>query len=369
MEVLDELVARNPPFFEGPVAAINENIKSRHWYELGLALTDLLQLEAVVGERKMIYEKGINYYEKFLDPVQLAKIIHLVSQEFTAPTAAIQFLEAAIPKLESSANAKQWIKLQIVAQLIINGEFEAALSDLTAIEPTIDQSTDLAVRSLFYKVQSSLDKARGDYDSFYKYTLLYLSTSRQSGDMVLAYDLCQAALCAKDVFSFGELAGHNVIQSLKGSENEWLMDLIMLMERGSPSSIEEFNSRYVHILSSRPLFSAFLEIISRKVKLCVLQELIFQRPFESRVFAFDEVSRVCCVPKDEVELLVLKALSAGLIRGFINEVDEIFVVTWCKTKTLSIPRLSHLKEEIDRWIKKVHDQKIRLEERAQLVVG
>jgi 26S proteasome regulatory subunit N9 len=253
--------------------------------------------------------------------------------------------------------------------MIINGDFESALVLINEIEPRINETTDLVVRSMFYKVQSSLGKARADYDAFYQYTLLYLSTSRAADDMVLAYDLCLSALCARDVFSFGEIAGHEIIQSLRGTDNEWLMNLILLMEKGSPSSITEFENHYLHILKGKPLFCGYIDQILRKMQLCVLQELIFQRPFESRVFGFDEVAKVCCVRKDEVELLALKALATGLIRGFINEVNELFVVTWCKPKTLSLSRLNHLKQEIDRWVDKIHDQRIRLEDRAQLVVG
>jgi 26S proteasome regulatory subunit N9 len=369
MEVLSRLVASNPAYFQAPVDLVSDHLSSKRWFELGLSLLNLLRLDAMVGQRRDVYDSLISKFNSVLDPFHLAEIIFIVSEEFPSPAASREFLESSLSKFDGAPNAQMWLNLHIVTHYIINGDFEGALSLVFRIAADFDHATDLAVRSLFYKVLSSLDKARGDYDAFYEHALLFLSISGQTGDIVLAYDLCTAALCGPTIFSFGEIATHAIIRALEFTENEWLMNLIFIMEAGSPTAIATFEETYLPILRSRPSFSPWLDLISMKVRLCMLQELIFQRPYESRVFGFNEVVAVCAVQKSEVEILVLKALSAGLIEGFIDEIEERFVVTRCKTKTVSGGRLQHLKDQIDRWCDLVNRRRRLLEEKAQAVVG
>lgn len=368
MESLQIIRAHNREALNEITVQIEHLILTKHWYELGLALTELLSLPDVTGIRKEIYDNLVSIYENSLEQVQLAKIIELVVIDADTADYAIEFLKEGLKKV-TSETARQWLKLQIVKQMIRGEMYEAALASIFELQSQIVQGTDLSVRSLFYKVRMDLDKARGDFDSFYENGFLFLSTSRDVSDRTLAHDLCVSALCSKTVFSFDELAGHAIIKNLEGTEDQWLMELIHLMERGRTECIAEFYEKFLSLLQENSQFTDYVDLIAMKVRLSVLQELIFQRPFESRKFDFDEVAQRCAVEKNEVELLVLKALANGLIKGFIDEVDEKFVVTWCKTKTLSKKRLSHLKEQIDRWIKRVHEQRILMVERAQPVIG
>jgi 26S proteasome regulatory subunit N9 len=369
MDFLESLVRRNPPFFEAPVAELVRYIQTRHWYELGLGLINFLELEGLIGERQDVYQSVIQPFERVLDPFHLAQLIFLVSEEISSPAAARQFLDDSQSKLEQSKNAKSWIQLQKVKPSVSNGEFDKALHDLVEIESTFDHSTDQTVRTLFYKVRSSLDTARGDWDSFYLHAFLYLSASGERKDLVLAYDLCHAALCSSDVFSFVELASHGIIECLRGTENGWLRTFIYLLADGSSNAINEFESKYLLMLRARPSFGCHIDRISVKVRLCVLQELIFQRPYESRVFKFDELATTCQVAKSGVELLILKALAGGLVEGFIDEVEEKFVVTRCKTKALSRERIAHLKTELERWTAVVHERRVKLEGQVRPVIS
>ena len=369
MEILSELAARNPPYFEEICERIKKMAETRRWYELGLALQEFLAMEGVEGERLNFFHNFLWEFEKVLNIFHLAQIIEITSRDCTSPSAAIQFLKDSQEKVKGSADAMLWIQLHIIGLTIVDGDFELALKLLTDIEKQIGQDTHLSVRSLFYRTQVQLDKARGDVDALYQDGLLFLSISGKVDDLVLAYDLAASALCSREVFSFGELANHGILAALQGTDNEWLRDLILVMEKGLSQSISEFESKYLSILKSKPLFIPYLETIAMKVRLCVLQELIFVRPFGSRVFDFHEVAEACVVSTKQVEFLLLRALSSGLVRGFIDEVEERFVVTWCKPKTLSKDRLQHLKHQIDRWIERVHEQRVLIEIRAQPVIG
>ena len=368
-QALQEIIAINPPFFEEPIQEIKKLYETRHWFELGLNVINLLNQPGIVGEKIEFYKKFVKYFAGSLDPLHHVQIIHLVSQDYSSPQVAIQFLEDSMEQFKNSKDAKDWLSLQIVAQNIINGDFETALNQVCQVEKSVTEFSPMIVRTLLYRVEASLDKARGDNDSFYKHGLLYLSTLKKYDDVVLAYDLCAAALMSRNVCSFGELASHPLLQILKDSENKWIYDLIILLDNGTPEIFDEFNKRFLPIIESKPQFVNHTEIIKFKVTLAILLQLIFSRPFESRIFTFDEIYKTCQIPKNQVEIVVLKALSSEIIKGFIDEVDERIVVTWCKPKALSTLRLQHLKDQIDRWIEKVHDQKVLLEIQAQAVTG
>lgn len=368
-QALQEIVSINPPFFEEPIKEIKNLYETKHWFQLGLNVINLLNQPGIVGEKIEFYKKFIKYFAGSLDPLHHVQIIHLVCQDFSSPQAAIDFIQESMEQFKDSKDAQDWLGLQIVAQHVINGDFETAFNQVCKIEKSVTEFSPMMVRTLLYRVEASLDKARGDNDSFYEHGLLYLSTLKKYDDVVLAYDLCAAALVSKNVCSFGELASHPIIQILKDSENKWIYDLINLLDNGTPEIFDEFNNKFLPIIESKPQFINHTETIKFKVTLSILLQLIFSRPFESRVFTFDEIYRVCQIPKNQVEIVVLKALSSQIIKGFIDEVDERIVVTWCKPKALSTLRLQHLKDQIDRWIEKVHDQKVLLEIQSQNVTG
>ena len=301
-----------------------------------------------------------------IDPFHYARIVLLVVDEIDDPKLAIQFIEEILNShvLDKAPESRTLIILRIAELNTQIGNFEESLNLLNDIEKQINDSTTLIVRSAFHKTQSNLDKASGDYDKFYEHAFLYLSTSGEKDDISLAYDLCTAALFSPNICSFGELAAHPILSSLEKTEYNWLRELILLLDRGDSDSILEFKEKFAPIILQKEPFSQHLEMIQQKLALAVFLQIIFSRPFDSRIFTFDEIAEGCHLEKDNVELLVMKALSSEIIKGVINEIEEKITVTWCKPKALSKPRLIHLKEEIDRWIKIVHQQRIALEQRA-----
>jgi 26S proteasome regulatory subunit N9 len=58
------------------------------------------------------------------------------------------------------------------------------------------------------------------------------------------------------------------------------------------------------------------------------------------------------VDYDHIELLVIKALSLDLIRGYIDEVEKRVVVNWVQPKYLDKEKIVVLHDRIDQWINK-----------------
>ena len=51
----------------------------------------------------------------------------------------------------------------------------------------------------------------------------------------------------------------------------------------------------------------------------------------------------------QVEHLVMKSMCADLIRGQINEVNELVTVTWVKPRILDPVRIDLMRERMDAW--------------------
>ena len=78
--------------------------------------------------------------------------------------------------------------------------------------------------------------------------------------------------------------------------------------------------------------------------------MTFKRPATNRNLSFKDISATTGVNEDEVELLVMKALAQGLLKGTIDQVDSTAHFTWVQPRVLdkkqvfNIPHftLSHL---------------------------
>ncbi|XP_031240814.1 26S proteasome non-ATPase regulatory subunit 13 [Mastomys coucha] len=60
----------------------------------------------------------------------------------------------------------------------------------------------------------------------------------------------------------------------------------------------------------------------RKIQLLCLMEMTFTRPANHRQLTFEEIAKSAKINVNKVELLVMKALSVGLVRGSIDEAQD-----------------------------------------------
>ncbi len=94
-----------------------------------------------------------------------------------------------------------------------------------------------------------------------------------------------------------------------------------------------------------------------------LMEIVFKRSKEDRgKMAFSAIATETRIANEEVEHLVMKALSLGLIKGVIDEVDQIVIVTWVQPRVLDKNQLKHISARIKEWSLKVNERAIDLEE-------
>lgn len=87
----------------------------------------------------------------------------------------------------------------------------------------------------------------------------------------------------------------------------------------------------------------------QKMALLCLMEMTFRRPATDRHLSFEDVARETQLPENSVEHLVMRALSLGLIRGSIDEVDRRVHVTWVQPRVLDRDQIAAMKRKMDSW--------------------
>jgi 26S proteasome regulatory subunit N9 len=79
---------------------------------------------------------------------------------------------------------------------------------------------------------------------------------------------------------------------------------------------------------------------------------------------FAEISQETHLPIGEVELLVMKALAQGLVRGAIDQVSGTVNMTWVQPRVLDCTQILGMIQRLEGWCKDVNSMESLLETRA-----
>jgi 26S proteasome regulatory subunit N9 len=90
-------------------------------------------------------------------------------------------------------------------------------------------------------------------------------------------------------------------------------------------------------------------MLQQKIHLAALLSLIFSRPPHSRTLPFALIAQETRLPVNEVEYLVMKALALELIRGTIDQVEQIVRITWMQGRVLGTQGIEGMKERLEGW--------------------
>jgi 26S proteasome regulatory subunit N9 len=89
--------------------------------------------------------------------------------------------------------------------------------------------------------------------------------------------------------------------------------------------------------------------LRQKIYLAALTETVFRRPPHDRAMSFQTIAQETKVRPDEIEHLIMKALSLGLLRGSIDQVDEIARINWVQPKVLDMKQIDGMRLRLQEW--------------------
>lgn len=214
-------------------------------------------------------------------------------------------------------------------------------TDIEIIGETLDSMDGVTpVHAFYYDVSSKYYKRCENHAAYYRDALRYLGCMElddiPAGEQLeRAFHLSLAALLGEGVYNFGELLAHGVLDALRGTDKQWVVDLLFAFNTGNLEKFESLRPYW----SQQPDLNDNYTKLARKIRLLCFMELIFNRHAHNRTISFSTIAAAAQIDITEVEHLVMKALSLGLVKGSIDQLSQEVNMTWVQPRVLDIDQV------------------------------
>ncbi|KAL7923133.1 26S proteasome subunit Rpn9-like protein [Trichoderma austrokoningii] len=325
------------------------------WHQLTDALVEFFNDDGSAPQRLAFYNVFIL---KFADKINKLKLVMLALKAATQckdDRDRLSFLQSVVKKVdtEDSQDALVFASVAVARVKLSLNELEDAKHDLDASEKILDSfdSVEAVVHAAFYDASANYYKLKMDFANYYRTALLYLacidlSALSDEERHQRAYFLSVAALVSTSIYNFGELLLHPILDTLGRSENDaWLRDLLFAYNRGDLAAYDVLSDN----IASNKLLNENSDSLRQKIYLAALTEAVFRRPPHDRTMTFATISQETKVQPQEIEHLVMKALSLGLLRGTIDQVGQIAHITWVQPKVLDMKQIESMRHRLLEW--------------------
>lgn len=334
------------------------------WHQLTKKIEAFIE-EGVYGEDELIqlHAQFIVDFEERIDKIALVTFLKAAAKQMKDLNAAIHFLKEYVVKLKGNTEAIVVCDMEAASYYLRKGDIEMCKKCIEECEKLLEElpGVEPGVHSSFYKVCAEYEKIKGNFVEYHKNALLYLacvplSSISDHEKYERANDLVVASLLGNTIYHFGELVAHDILKSLIGTPNEWLSKLLHAFNSGNISEFESLVPKIqTHVLLGQEPYFTFLK---EKISLMCLLEIMFSRTADDRNVPFHVIAERAKISKnttDQVERLVMKAMSLKLIKGVIDEVDESVKITWVQPRVLDLNQVSEIRTSLLKWSQKVKD--------------
>lgn len=325
------------------------------WHQLTNSLVEFFSHPGSAPQRLPFYKVFVS---KFADKINQLKLVDLAlkaATECSDDEERLAFLQAVAKKVdnESSRDAYVFALVAVARTKLDLDELDDARKDLDAAERILDSfdSVENIVHAAYYDANSSYYQRKMDFSNYYRTALLYLAcidlNSLPADERhKRAYHLSISALASSSIYNFGELLLHPILEALaKSKEHSWLRDLLFAFNRGDLAAYDQLSDR----ISSNRLLDLHSTHLRQKIYLAALTEAVFRRPPHDRAMTFQTIAQETKVRPEEIEHLIMKALSLGLLRGTIDQVDEVAHITWVQPKVLDMKQIGNMRQRLLDW--------------------
>merc|ERR1711983_766425 len=306
----------------------------RLWHQLTNVLLNLVKRDELQkgDDLWQLYTNVIADFEIKLNPLSLVDICTPVVNRFDDAEEALQFLEKIGDKVK--ANTEAFVMTRVLIGRLHLTQFKNVVKTKAIVEE---------IEGLLNDVEG-VGRVHADY---YRANLRFLGCTELSDlskedQQSHAYHLSLAALLGKGIYNFGELLAHPVLQTLNGTPNEWLINLLVAFNSGDVKAYDKLRPQ----LTKQADLNGNQEILFEKLCLLVLMEMTFRRDANDRQITFGDVAQNTGLGDDKVELLVMKALSKGLVKGSIDQVAQTINLTWVQPRVLDREQLKTIMGKI-----------------------
>ncbi|OAA54795.1 proteasome regulatory particle subunit [Niveomyces insectorum RCEF 264] len=366
-DFLDEQRDAAPPELQGAILEIENLWERKLWHQLTDALLVVFNDEQSESLRLPFFKVFIL---KFADRINQLKFVDLALKAAeTYENEKLAFLQSVAKRVDHEDSQDAFVFATVAAARVKLAlrDFDGARQDLDRAERVLDtfDAIENVVHAAFYDTNALYYQAQLDFALYYRNALLYLAcvdvAALDADDRHdRAYKLSLAALVSSSIYNFGELLLHPILDALTagGDEDEdesddgdggggdaWLRELLFAFNRGDLLAYERLADR----IAGNTLLAKHSSQLRQKIYLAALTEAVFRRPPHERSMTFATIAHETKVQPDEIEHLVMRALSLGLLRGTIDQVDEVAHINWVQPKVLDMKQIANMRGRLAEW--------------------
>ncbi|KZZ97015.1 26S proteasome non-ATPase regulatory subunit 13 [Ascosphaera apis ARSEF 7405] len=350
---LDSLREEVPDESQTRVLDFEDLWERKLWHQLTDALIDYFSLPESANYRIAIFKTFVDSFASKINQLKYTKLGLMASTQ-CPDNERLAFLSGLVEKVNKpdSQDAYVFALAEAAAQKLRLKDFDGAQKDLATAQSVLDtfDSVETIVHAAFYKVNSDYYQSKLDFATFYKNALLYLACVDiedipKEERTQRAYDLSIAALVSDSIYNFGELLLHPILDSLRDTDHQWLRDLLFAFNKGDLVAYDSL----VGNLTKDSLLSQNSSFLYEKISLAALTEAAFCRPSNDRSMTFEYIRLQTKVQPDQVEHIIMKALSLGLLKGSIDQIAQVAHITWVQPKVLDMNQIDQMRVRLQEW--------------------
>ncbi|XP_014661830.1 PREDICTED: 26S proteasome non-ATPase regulatory subunit 13-like [Priapulus caudatus] len=347
---------------------LEELYNKKLWHQLTVKVMAFVKNTEFTAKTDLmkLYENFLADFEHRINLLSFVEIIIYVVRQIPDPKACLEFMAKVQEKVKTSDQAQ-------VLCLTVTATISLQLQDLPTTKDLIEKAEKLlgeqdgvtTVHSRFYDLCSNYYKTVGNHAKYYRDTLRFLgcmdlTEMSEPEKQDRAFHLGLAAILGDGVYNFGELLAHPILDALKGTEKQWLVDMLFAFNSGNIAKYESLRPYW----TKQPDLAAHELAMRQKISLLCLMEMTFKRPANNRQLTFEQIAGETRLPVNEVELLVMKALSLGLVKGSIDETEQKVHMTWVQPRVLDLQQIASMQERLTEWCVAVKSMEMLLENKA-----
>ena len=340
---------------------IDSNLNQRLWYQLSENIITLSQNQELQQGNDLIefYNGVVIFIEKTLNPMKYLQYVqNMIYNYKDKMSEALQFVE------NIELNHKDFKGEEKISIKIIKGFCYLELNKMYELEEIIktteeDFSGKFEIESSlyaqYYRLSTLFYEKKKDYDNFYNNAFQYLAYETKITDeekLNLCYKMCSSMLIGEKLYYFEELIEKDFFKLMQGSKYDWISNLILSFNSAKVDQFLSMLEQNKKNIEENPILKGKVDSLPIKIRIAALLELIFQKNKSERTLTFAEICKVCMTEEDKIEYIGMKALSHGLIKGYIDQADKKLFVNWIQPKYLGKGKIGILKDRFNVWIDK-----------------
>ena len=376
-KLIQNLSKKYPDFkklFENIDSSLNQHL----WYQLSESLIELSHKPEIQNSNDLIelYNGLVFFIEPTLNPMKYLEYVQNMLNNYKDK------MNEALTFVENIENTNKQFKIkEKIFIKIIKGFCYLPLDKMYELEEIVKSTEedfssnieiDASLYSQYYKLSTLFYEKKQDYDNFYNNAFQYLAyeTKISNEDKLnLCYKMCSAMLIGEKLYNFAELIEKDFFKLMHGTKYEWISNLILSFNLAKVDQFLSMVEQNKRKIKDNPILKDKMDFLPIKIRIAALLDLIFQKNKTERTLSFDEICKVCMTEEDKIEFIAMKALSLGLIKGYIDQVERKLIVNWIQPKYLDKEKISLMQERFTAWIDKAQKVLLDLQENGAVLLN